>query len=86
VRFTHLAAVALLIQLVFGALGRHLPNGAHAVWTHAGFSIVVVLLTVMSSAIAADRDARPRRRAALMRRVGLALTVGRLLPSSCWGS
>jgi cytochrome c oxidase assembly protein subunit 15 len=74
VRFTHLAAVALLIQLVFGALGRHLPNGAHAVWTHAGFSVVVVLLTVMSAATL--RIATPAsEEGRVMRRVGLALTV-----------
>ena len=75
VRFTHLAAVAILIQLIFGALGRHLPNGSHAVWAHAGFSIVVVLLVVISAAVI--RSATPEsREGRLLRRVGLLLTIG----------
>ena len=72
---THFAAVAILIQLIFGALGRHLPNGSHAVWSHAGFSIVVVLLVVISSAVM--RGAAPdSREGRLLRRAGLLLTVG----------
>lgn len=75
VKPVHFAAVAILIQLIFGALGRHLPNGSHAVWSHAAFSIVVVLLTVVSAAIlrtatAASREGR------LFRLVGLVLTLG----------
>ncbi len=74
VRVTHIAAGALLIQLILGALGRHLPNGAHAIWTHAAFSLVVVLLIVISAATL--RIASPAtREGRLLRGIGLALTV-----------
>lgn len=36
-----------LLQLVFGALYRHF-GGNHSLWTHAGFSIVVVITTALS--------------------------------------
>lgn len=73
-RMTHIAAVALVVQLVFGALTRHSSGSNHALWTHAGFSIVVVLLIVIASAMlrTADAGSAPGR---LLRRIGLALTV-----------
>lgn len=75
VKISHFAASAILIQLVFGALGRHLPNGSHAVWSHAGFSIVVVILTVIAAARlrSATRDSTEGR---LLRRTGMLLTLG----------
>lgn len=71
---THIAAVALVIQLVFGALTRHSTGSNHALWSHAGFSIIVVALIVIASAMlrSADTGSVPGR---LLRRIGLALTV-----------
>ncbi|MGQ0628405.1 MAG: COX15/CtaA family protein, partial [Phycisphaerales bacterium] len=37
---------ALVVQLVFGAMLRH-RGGAHATWSHIGFSVVVMLLAVV---------------------------------------
>jgi len=38
------------LQLVFGAIYRH-TRSMHALWTHAGFSIFVVLFSVLSGAL-----------------------------------
>lgn len=75
VRLTHLAAGALLIQLVFGALARHSENPSHAIWSHAAFSIVVVSLFVFAAAAlsTADVATRPGR---LLRGIGRLLTIG----------
>jgi cytochrome c oxidase assembly protein subunit 15 len=73
-RLTHFSAWALLIQLTFGALARHSENGSHALWTHAGFSIVVVSLVVIAAATlrTASTESPVGR---VMRRTGLLLTV-----------
>ena len=42
IRFAGFAFAALLIQLVMAALFRH-TGSSHALWTHVGFSIVVVV-------------------------------------------
>lgn len=39
---------ALFVQLAMGALSRQVQN-SHALWTHAGFSVVVVALTVLTA-------------------------------------
>lgn len=44
-----IATVALCIQLVFGAMTRHLDSG-HALMSHIGFSFVVVLLVIIAGA------------------------------------
>lgn len=71
---SHAAAGALLVQLVLGALARHSTGSSHAVWTHAGFSIVVVSLVVIGAAMlrTAEAGSSPGR---VLRRIGLALTV-----------
>lgn len=68
-RLTHFSAWAVLIQLIFGALARHSENGAHAVWSHVGFSIVVVAMVVIAAATlrTADHESPTGR---LMRRIG----------------
>lgn len=40
---------ALLLQLLFGAVYRHLRHG-HALWTHVGFAFVVMVLAVVVGA------------------------------------
>ncbi len=44
-----IATVALSIQLVFGAMTRHLDSG-HALMSHIGFSFIVVLLVIIAGA------------------------------------
>lgn len=63
---------AALVQLVFGAMYRHLRS-AHALWSHAGFSIVVTLLAIMAGAVAlkAPREWGAQGRA--IRRLGQAM-------------
>ena len=75
IRISHFAATTLLIQIIFGAMGRHFPNGAHAIWAHAGFSIVVVLLVVIAAAVL--KSATPEtREGRLLRKISLLLTLG----------
>ncbi|MBZ0170894.1 MAG: COX15/CtaA family protein, partial [Phycisphaerales bacterium] len=68
-RLTHFSAWAVLIQLIFGALARHTQGGSHALWTHVGFSIVVVAMVVVSAATlgTADHESPTGR---LLRRIG----------------
>lgn len=47
---TLIAFVALLIQLVFGALTRHL-HSSHALMSHLGFSFIVVALVLIAGAM-----------------------------------
>jgi cytochrome c oxidase assembly protein subunit 15 len=54
------AAHATLMQLVFGAMYRHFRS-SHALWTHAGFSIIVVLLAVAAGFAAQGLRARAGR-------------------------
>lgn len=65
------AAHATLMQLVLGAAYRHFRSG-HALWTHAGFSIVVVLLAIAAGFAAQGLRARAGRGHAydVMARVG----------------
>jgi len=44
-----IASIGLLIQLVFGAMTRHLDSG-HALMSHIGFSFVVVVLVAIAGA------------------------------------
>ncbi len=50
--------VALIIQLTFGALYRHLDS-THSLWTHAGFAIVVAVLAAIAG-FTAMREADKR--------------------------
>ncbi|MBX3404806.1 MAG: COX15/CtaA family protein [Phycisphaeraceae bacterium] len=76
--FTH----ALILQLVFGAMYRHMRSG-HALWTHAGFSLVIVLLALLAgfAAMALTRPAEEGQPAPLGNEPGavdLACTLGRI--------
>ncbi len=42
---------ALILQLLFGAAYRHLRN-SHALWTHAGFSVLIVILAILAGFVA----------------------------------
>lgn len=46
--FATAAMHTLIVQLIFGAIYRHF-RGNHALWSHAGFSIVVVVTTIMAA-------------------------------------
>lgn len=48
---------ALVLQLLLGAMTRHFRGGNHALWTHAGFSIIVMVLAVMAGSAAASLPA-----------------------------
>ncbi len=71
--FSTAATHTVIVQLIFGALFRHLPNGSHALWTHVGFSAVVVVMVVLCAtgcvSLEHAQDAHRRR----MRRIGRAL-------------
>lgn len=76
--FTH----ALILQLVFGAMYRHMRHG-HALWTHAGFSLIVVLLALLAgfAAIGLTRSAEESEPAPLGNEPGavdLSCTLGRI--------
>jgi len=68
----HAAAIILLVQLVLGALARHATGTSHAVWTHAGFSIIVVVMVIIAAGVmrTAEGATRPGR---VMQRIGLAM-------------
>jgi cytochrome c oxidase assembly protein subunit 15 len=73
---------ALVIQLLFGAMYRHLQS-MHPLWTHAAFSLVVVALAVLAGSLAMSRRSgqevdRPLRRlgAAVHGLVGLQFVLG----------
>lgn len=62
---TGLAFLGLLIQLVFGALTRHL-HSSHAMMSHLGFAFIVVALVLVSGALCIragkqDESGRPIR-------------------------
>lgn len=70
-------AHAYVLQLAFGAAYRHLHQ-PHALWSHVGFSFVVLVLGILAGAAAQKRtndanDQIPARR--LSRRLGLAMVV-----------
>ncbi len=63
---TGAAVHASIVQLFFGALYRHFrdgPGGSHPLWTHVGFSVVVLVLGViggsMASGIAQEHRSHP---------------------------
>lgn len=73
---------ALVIQLVFGAMYRHM-HSMHPLWSHAAFSLVVVALAVLAGSLAMSRrsghDAdRPLRRLGMTLHglVGLQFVLG----------
>lgn len=79
--FTH----ALILQLIFGAMYRHMRSG-HALWSHAGFAIIVVVLALMAGFVAIglsrrSEEGEPARigdhpaLACTLRRIGLAMVA-----------
>ena len=67
---TALALGALVIQLVFGALTRHL-HSSHAMMSHLGFSFIVVALVLIAGALCIragkqDQSGRPLRPLGIM--------------------
>ncbi len=59
------AVVAVLIQLVFGAMYRHMGS-SHALYSHIGWSFVVMILVILAGAFCmkggkSDRGGRPLR-------------------------
>lgn len=75
-RFATALMHALILQLILGALARHFRKGDHALWTHAAFSIIIVLLAAMLgfAAAAIPREASGKGFAAL-RRSGVLLVA-----------
>lgn len=49
--FLLLGTIGLCIQLVFGAMTRHLEESGHALMSHIGFSFIVVLLAIIAGAM-----------------------------------
>ncbi|MFZ4572794.1 MAG: COX15/CtaA family protein [Phycisphaerales bacterium] len=57
---TGAAVHASILQLILGATYRHFrdgPGGGHALWTHVGFSLVVLTVGVLGASLAAGADA-----------------------------
>lgn len=48
------AVVLTVVQTVLGAIGRH-TNSGHAIWTHAGHSLVVFFAATIATAIAVGK-------------------------------
>jgi len=48
------AVVLTVVQTVLGAIGRH-TNSGHAIWTHAGHSLVVFFVATIATAIAVGK-------------------------------
>lgn len=66
----------LVIQLIFGAVSRHFRGSDHATYTHAAFSIVVVIMAAMAGfAAGALPSAGAGRGVATLKRVGTLLVV-----------
>jgi len=78
---------ALILQLIFGAMYRHMRS-SHALWTHAGFALVVLILAIVAGFVAislarrADGEDAPAGPAAgipalacTLRRIGIGLVV-----------
>lgn len=59
-RFATGALHTTYLQLVFGAMYRH-TKSMHALWTHAGFSIFVVVFTVLWSMLSRKRPENPEQ-------------------------
>jgi len=56
-KYAVLAIAAIVVQTLLGAFARHLPAGPnlHAVWTHVGWSLVVMVAVAIVSAVAGGR-------------------------------
>lgn len=65
----------LIIQLIFGAMSRHFRSTDHAMWTHAAFSVVVVLLAAMVGFAASALPATSSRGVMTLRRAGLVMVI-----------
>jgi cytochrome c oxidase assembly protein subunit 15 len=61
-----------ILQLIFGAMYRHLRD-AHSLWTHAGFSVIVVILAAATGFAAVATAAQFGDSAPLFRRLGRAI-------------
>lgn len=59
-RFATGALHTTYLQLLFGAMYRH-TKSMHALWTHAGFSLFVVVLTVLWSMLSRKRPENPEQ-------------------------
>lgn len=64
----------LILQLIFGALYRHY-RGNHALWTHAGFSVVVLIFALAAGFILLADPVRRLSAAPTLRRLGSALVA-----------
>jgi cytochrome c oxidase assembly protein subunit 15 len=64
---------AYVLQLAFGAAYRHLRE-LHALWSHIGFSFIVLLVGVLAGTLAQRADAG-QAAGRLMRRAGMVLIV-----------
>ena len=88
--FATAALHTTIIQLIFGAVFRHFRSSSHALWTHMGFSVLVVTFVIFAALFSvrlvsldreADRD-QPffptlhRLAIALMVAVGLQFVLG----------
>lgn len=73
--FATAALHTTFLQMIFGAMYRH-TRSSHALWTHAGFSILVVVFTVLAGFLALSmgqkRDLTTPHRSALERVVAAA--------------
>jgi cytochrome c oxidase assembly protein subunit 15 len=76
--FATAALHTVLLQLVFGAMYRHLRD-LHALWTHIGFSFVVLVTGILGGlwSSAVPKEAGPLARA--LKRCGVAVVVVVLL-------
>ncbi len=72
--FCTAALHTLLLQLAFGALYRHL-RGNHALWTHIGFSIVVVIIAAIAGFTLMSEPVRRTIVGRTVASIGLALAT-----------
>lgn len=66
---------SLVIQLVFGAMARHFRGSNHALWSHAGFSLVVVVFASLAGFAAIGLAASSGRYETTLKRVGWGLVT-----------
>jgi len=67
---------ATIVQLLFGAAYRHMgqaKGGMHALWTHAGFSLVVVGLAIAAGSLLRSRGPASGGLNSAQRRIGTAI-------------
>lgn len=72
--FSTAATHALILQLVFGAMYRHLRS-PHALWSHIGFSVIVAGLAVFAGFILMSQAVRTSSVGVTLNRVGGALVA-----------